>query len=578
MRDEAPSGIDLVPSLRWGSHLCQAFERPSDIRNTLIPYFAEGLKNNEACLWVTAPPFAAVEARTALRAAIPDLDSREAANQIEILDVSDWYGRGQAVEPEVLVSDLLQREQDALRLGYQGLRTNGNCSWVTSEQRADFQNYEELIQKTVRGRRMICMCSYGPHQTREPGFHAVMLAHDLLLGPTERTEQPSATTPSSTTIEAENAAVGFEDVFITESLYARPTGPRQSLPLDQLVWRPTDQPSEMLPKLVKVALEICGAASAGVSVLEGDEFRWLGLTGSLQSFEGAKTPRNDSPCGICLDRDAPILMEHPERIYSWIAEADIRVPEVLLVPLRAPEGEQVGTLWIVSDDKGHFDSEHARTISELATFTGMALHMMRTEERLTRALEEKQLVVGEMSHRVKNMYAVAAGIVKMSARKASSAHDMSETVIARLAALGRAHGLAESAAANGVSLSALLESVLEPYSNREISGPPLHLGERAIASLAMTFHELATNALKYGALGTPGGRVTISWTSDGQNATILWKEKNGPPPGSAAPQGFGSLLIRSSIASLGGTISMSWPQTGLELTIGLPLDLLAENV
>lgn len=578
MRVEAPSGIEVVSSLRWGSHICHAFERPADLEETLVPYFAAGLKNNEACLWVTSSPFAAAEARIALRAAIPDLDSREVANQIEIRDAADWYKHGQAILPDVFVSDLLEREQAALRSGYQGLRTNGNCSWVAAEQRADFQKYEDLIQKTVKGRRMICMCSYGPHQTREAGFHAVMLSHDVLLTPTNCSGKPDEGTTRPNEIESGNRPATFEDVFITNNLYVRAISPRESLPLNQLVWRATDQPSEMLPKLVKVALEVCGAASAGISVLEGDEFRWLGLCGSLQAFEGAKTPRNDSPCGICLDRDVPILMEHPERIYSWIADAKINVPEVLLVPLRAPEGEQVGTLWVVSDNKGHFDPEHARTMAELSTFTGMALHMMRTEERLTRALEEKQLIVGEMSHRVKNMYAVAAGIVKMSARKASSTQDMSETVIARLAALGRAHGLTEHAAAGGVGLRELLDSVLEPYRNREISGPSIHLGDRAIASLAMTFHELATNALKYGALGVSDGRVVISWKLDGPNATIAWTERNGPPPDSPGPQGFGSALIQGSIASLGGTIAMSWPKCGLEAEIKIPLVSLSENV
>jgi two-component sensor histidine kinase len=268
-------------------------------------------------------------------------------------------------------------------------------------------------------------------------------------------------------------------------------------------------------------------------------------------------------------------MQEPERIYSWIADAKITVPEVLLVPLRAPDGQQIGTLWVVAD-KGHFNTGHAQTLAELATFTGMSLHMIRTEERLTRALEQERLVAGEMSHRVKNMYAVAASIVKMSAQKASSTREMSDNVIARLSALGRAHRVAESTQSDGVSLQDLLTSVLEPYVNCELSGPPVYLCKRALDPLVMTFHELATNALKYGALRASNGRVEVSWTRDDANVALTWRERNGPPPDTPAPLGFGSALIRSSIASLNGTITKSWPSAGLEARIMLPLDVLSE--
>ncbi len=254
--------------------------------------------------------------------------------------------------------------------------------------------------------------SYGRHQTAESAFYKVVLRHNFLLSPDLRKESDEAPTPVRRSRPKKPAT--FEDVVITDQLERRAplNFDRNTSPLDQLVRRVSDQPSSMLPKLVQVALEICEADSAGVSVLEGDHFRWLGLRGKPRTFEGATTPRNDSPCGVCLDRDGAILMEEPERVYAWIAEADIIVPEVLLVPLRAPGGEQIGTLWVVAEEKGHFHVGHAGTLSQLATFTGMALHMIRTEERLTAALEHERLVAGEMSHRVKNMYAVASGIVR----------------------------------------------------------------------------------------------------------------------------------------------------------------------
>lgn len=184
-------------------------------------------------------------------------------------------------------------------------------------------------------------------------------------------------------------------------------------------------------------------------------------------------------------------MQYPERIYSWIADANITVPEVLLVPLQANGQEQIGTLWVVARNETQFNSE--RVLVALATFTGLALHMIGTEQRLTHALEQERLVASEMSHRVKNMYAVAASIVHMSAQHAASTKELASSVTARLAALSEAHGPARKAAAAGVGLWDLLDTVLRPYANYELSGEPVYLGEGALGSLAMTFHELATN-------------------------------------------------------------------------------------
>jgi len=96
-----------------------------------------------------------------------------------------------------------------------------------------------------------------------------------------------------------------------------------------------DNPKAVLPRLVRLAMEACGAESAGISLLEHEvrEFRWFGLHGALAAFEGTRTPLDFSPCGVTLQQNAPVLMQHPETVYGWIASAGISIPEVLLVPL-----------------------------------------------------------------------------------------------------------------------------------------------------------------------------------------------------------------------------------------------------
>src|ERR1700755_386640 len=87
----APSGLQTVPHLQWGSHLAHFFGSGDELRELLVPYFKAGLENNEQCLWVTGHGFDAEEARSALRAAVPDLDKRERGNQIEIANGDQWY-------------------------------------------------------------------------------------------------------------------------------------------------------------------------------------------------------------------------------------------------------------------------------------------------------------------------------------------------------------------------------------------------------------------------------------------------------------------------------------------------------
>lgn len=180
----SPSGLRSVPHLQWGSHLAHFFTAGDELRDLLVPYFKAGLENNERCLWVTGRALNADDARSALRAAVPDLDMRERGKQIEITDADEWYAKGETLRPHELVNGLVDLEQDALKRGFAGLRTNGNCAWVSQDQWADFQNYERLVQETVRGRRMICMCSYYIDQLE--GSHLeVMGNHDLAV-PSDR--------------------------------------------------------------------------------------------------------------------------------------------------------------------------------------------------------------------------------------------------------------------------------------------------------------------------------------------------------------------------------------------------------
>jgi two-component sensor histidine kinase len=352
-------------------------------------------------------------------------------------------------------------------------------------------------------------------------------------------------------------------------------------------------------------MELCGGQSAGISLYEAKPpgpgiFRWHHLAGRYANFLGGTTPRDFSPSGVCLDQDHPILMARPERVYAFLSETGVPNYEVLLVPLYAGQPDPLGTLWVISHDEAiHFDSGDVRVTSELAAFAGIALKMIRdasvlqtSEERLNLALHHQQMLTREMSHRVKNLFAIAIGMVSISAKSAATPQDMAKTLLGRLNALARAHDLVlHGLHANGqiireATLTRLLEVIFQPYTDLArtgdpkrtvIHGPGLVIGERALTSLALVLHELTTNAAKYGALSIGEGLVHVTWQIEADNFLLRWEEHKGPGiEKTPTSEGFGSILVRRTIVGqLGGELDDIWKPEGFSAFISIPMERLS---
>jgi GAF domain-containing protein len=224
----------------------------------------------------------------------------------------------------------------------------------------------------------------------------------------------------------------LDKVIVTDELASRRRvevdATRLKKALLDLASRMSEDPGEILERFVDLAMDIGGGISAGISVLEDatpSVFRWQFLRGSLAAFEGATTPRDHSPCGLSLDNDAPLLSRHPERYYSWIADAGIIVPELLLVPLRRGT-DSIATLWVLSNETGHFNGGHVDALLELAGFLSIALQRFQTEKQLKDALAEQEALAREMGHRVKNLFSIVEGMVLLSARRARSKDELAE--------------------------------------------------------------------------------------------------------------------------------------------------------
>jgi two-component sensor histidine kinase len=203
------------------------------------------------------------------------------------------------------------------------------------------------------------------------------------------------------------------------------------------------------------------------------------------------------------------------------------------------------------------------------------------------AEEGNELLAGEMSHRVKNLLTIAAGLTAITSRSAVSIEDMARDLTERLTALGRAHDLVRplpNGQGNAALLGDLLSVLLAPYDDMgafkgrmRVAVERMGVGEAAATGLALVVHELATNSMKYGALSVPTGTLDLSSNSDGGNIILTWLERGGPSvtaPNEAG--GFGSKLVRRTVAGqLGGSIDYDWSEGGLIVTLRMDRKRLA---
>jgi hypothetical protein len=138
-----------------------------------------------------------------------------------------------------------------------------------------------------------------------------------------------------------SAPVAVDNVYITDELIRRAPKMtdyrREKQALQDLARQMIEHPADVLPRLVDLAIELCGGISGGISLYESSPapgvFRWHHLRGKLMRFTGATTPRNFSPCGVTLDLNQTVLVQHPERVYTWLVDANVALAECLLVPL-----------------------------------------------------------------------------------------------------------------------------------------------------------------------------------------------------------------------------------------------------
>jgi PAS domain S-box-containing protein len=322
---------------------------------------------------------------------------------------------------------------------------------------------------------------------------------------------------------------------------------------------------------------------------------------SMQRLAFIVESSNDAIVSKSLDGTITSWNKRAEHVFGYTAEEIIGKPiTTLMTPDRYDEeesilqrlrrGERVEPFETIRRRKDGSLIHVSVTISPIKNAEGRIIGASKVARDITvnkQAQETQALLLGEMRHRVNNLFAVTNALVGMSACSARTPQEMVTAIQARLAALNRAHGLTRpslidaEAKPGQAMLSTLIRAIFAPYASDDahnperiiITGCDLPISERAITSVALVLHELATNAAKYRCLSAATGKVHVDCALAKDELFVTWKEQGGPSiKGDPDQEGFGGKLARQIVVhQFGGKIANEWNPGGLFVHLTLPL-------
>jgi two-component sensor histidine kinase len=240
-----------------------------------------------------------------------------------------------------------------------------------------------------------------------------------------------------------------------------------------------------------------------------------------------------------------------------------------------------GVLQVDSRSPREFRQSDIQFLRSYANLLGAAIDRFRSVDELRTALREKELLINELNHRVKNTLSTVQSIAFQTLRNARTPKEATRALEGRLQALAQAHDVLTQENWEAASLGEIVAKAVEPYRSSgeqriHIEGSPVRLPPRMALALAMAFQELATNAVKHGALSNAAGEIKLHWEltkGEGRyDLNVRWQESGGPAVANPQRRGFGTRLIEGTVRDLGGDLGVEFSQTGLICEIRVPLE------
>jgi two-component sensor histidine kinase len=254
---------------------------------------------------------------------------------------------------------------------------------------------------------------------------------------------------------------------------------------------------------------------------------------------------------------------------------------VALIDQRVMAGERVDHLETVRIAKNGRPVEVSIAVSPIRDGGGhiTSISVIARDVSDRKRTELQRIMLAELNHRVKNSLAIVNALARRTLRSSPSSTAFVAAFEGRLKAFGRTHNALSQERWAGVGMAQLVSNELQPYRSRDqyrtkVDGPPVMLRPRAALALGMTIHELASNAVKFGALSTTG-RVEVSWqveSSPGPKVVLHWRESGGPRVSEPTHKGLGRKLIEEMLTyELGARVTLNFQPEGLRCTIEFPL-------
>jgi PAS domain S-box-containing protein len=274
-----------------------------------------------------------------------------------------------------------------------------------------------------------------------------------------------------------------------------------------------------------------------------------------------------------------------ERLYNYTAAEAIGRSSHELLRTRSPVAIQEIEWQIAHEGNWYGELTHTTRDGRTVIVESRLVRVQYNEETYTletnrdvterKAHEQRvRLLSREAEHRAKNLLANVGAMVQLS--QADTPDGLKEAIAGRIGALANVHSLFAQSRWTGAELGSLVKEELSPYSRdgeqrTRIDGPPVVLKQDAAQAIAVTLHELATNAAKYGALSVPEGQVRVEWSQAEDGRVVLrWAEAGGPPVNPPTRKGFGTHMTAAMIRGAGGGVRLDWRVEGLACEIALP--------
>lgn len=326
--------------------------------------------------------------------------------------------------------------------------------------------------------------------------------------------------------------------------------------------------------LRQTARRLIGADGIAVILREQEQCWYVEEDAMGPLWKGHKFPLASCISGWAMLHRETVVIEDirndpriPQQLYS-----DTFVRSLLMVPVRSDD--PIGAIGAYWSDCYRATAEQIEILERLARATATAMENVRLVAALSKALRDAELARDELRHRVKNAFTAAQALATLTLPA-----EHHRALNARINALARAHALLDEKLAHqdSITLADLVAAELEPYGREgpgklTIEGDDVVLGSAQAIALGLAINELATNALKYGALSTASGRLTVRWRKSDERLIVEWHESDGPEVRSQAIESFGSRLLRRLVeGQLKGTIRRDIGPTEVVCLLEFPM-------